>query len=141
MLTKQDNCHVCHVGYVGYVVSSIDSSDGVTSGRPYGVVGFLWKRFLDQYITILFDCYDWLCGIRIFSGKKEYYLLNVYLPYECEENRDRFNDYMAKIAVYFDTINNTCVTFICNFKLIFLRNHAISTMNIHCLYMTRIIFR
>ena len=42
----------------------------------------------------------------------DYYLLNVYLPYACEENRDRFNDYMAKIAVYFGTINSTCITII-----------------------------
>ena len=76
------------------------------------MVGFLWKRSLDQYITILDDCYDWLCG----SGNKEYYLLNVYLPYESEENRDRFNVDMAKIAIYVDTINSTCVTIIGDFN-------------------------
>ena len=54
------------------------------------------KRSLDQYITILDDCYDWLCGIRICSGNKEYYLLNVYLPYE--------------------SINSTCVTIIGDFN-------------------------
>ena len=55
MLTKQE-CHIlnnCHDGYVGYGVSPVDSSDGIISGRPYGGVGFLWKRSLDQYITIL----------------------------------------------------------------------------------------
>ena len=71
---------------------------------------------LDQYITILDDCCDWLCGIRICSGNKEYCLLNVYLPFESEENRDRFNDYMAKIAIYVDTINSTCVTIIGDFN-------------------------
>ena len=118
MLTKQE-CHIlnnCHDYYVGYGVSLVDSSDGIISGRPYGGVDFLWKRSLDQYITILDDCYDWLCGIRKCSGNKEYYLLNVYLPYESEEKRDRFNDYMAKTAIYVDTINSTCVTIIGDFN-------------------------
>ena len=77
MLAKQD-FHILnnsHDGYVGCGVSPVDSSE----------VGFLWKRSLDQRITILDDCYDWLCGTRICSGNKEYYLLNAYLPYECKD--------------------------------------------------------
>ena len=65
---------------------------------------------------MLDDCYNWLCRIRICSGNKEYYLLNVYLPYECEENRDTFNDFKAKIAVYVDKINSTCGTIIGDFN-------------------------
>ena len=94
MLTKQD-CHLlntCNDSYVDYCVSPLDASCGILSGRPHGGVG-LWKRSLDQYITILDDSYDWLCGIRICCGNREYYLLNVYLPYECQENRDRFIDH------------------------------------------------
>ena len=110
MLTKQDNhfANTCHDSHVGYGVSPLDASCGILSGRPYGGVG-LWKRSLDQYITILDDSYDWLCGVRI-CPNREYYLLNVYLPYECEENRERFIDYMSKIAVYVDSINSLCVT-------------------------------
>ena len=105
MLTKQD-CHllnICHDSYVGYSVSPVDASYGILSGRPYGGVGFfLWKRSLYQFIIILEYSYDWLCGIRICCGNRECYLLNVYLPYECEENWVRFIDYMSKIAVYVD---------------------------------------
>ena len=35
---------------------------------------------------------------------------------ECDESWDRFNDYMAKIAVYVDNINSTCVTIIGDFN-------------------------
>ena len=138
----------CHDDYVGYGVSPVDSSDGIISGRPYGGVGFLWKCSLDQYITILDDCYDWLCGIRICSGNNEYYLLNVYLPYECDENRDTFNDYMTKIVIYVDTINSTCVTIIGDFNTDISKKSVfgniffqISAMYVPCLYMTGIIFR
>ena len=40
------------------------------------------------------------------SGNKEYYLRNVYLPYEFDENRDRFNDYMAKMLIF---LRNQCL--------------------------------
>ena len=89
-------CHLLNTGYdsyVGYFVSPLDASCDIVSGRSYAGVGFLWKCSLDQYITKFDYSYDWFCGIRICSGNREYYLLNVYLPYECEENRDRFIDY------------------------------------------------
>ena len=78
-----------------------------------------------QYITIFGHCYDWLCGIKNCSGNEEYYLLNVYLPYESDENRDRFNDYMATIAVYVDNINSHVHQLLLALMLIFLRNQCL----------------
>ena len=60
MLTKQD-CHIlnnCHDGYIDYGISSVDSSDGIIYGRPYGGVGFFWKRSLDLSITVRDNYYD-----------------------------------------------------------------------------------
>ena len=100
MISKQD-CHVlnsCHRAYLGCGVSPVDASLGVLTGRPYGGVGFLWKRAIDKYVTII-DCdYDWLCCIKVSNNSKDFYLLNVYMPYECEDNRDVYNDYMSKIG-------------------------------------------
>ena len=77
---------------------TVDASLGVLSGRPYGGVGFLWKRAID--VTII-DCdYDWLCCIKVSNNSKDFYLLNVYMPYECEDNRDVYNDYMSKIVAF-----------------------------------------
>ena len=118
MISKQD-CHAlntCHRDYLGYGVSPVDASLGVLSGRPYGGVGFLWKHAIDEYIKTL-DCdYDWLCGIKVSNNGKDFYLLNVYLPYECEDNRDRYNDYMSKIVAFCNDINSTCIFIVGDFN-------------------------
>ena len=71
----------CHSEYYGYGVSPVDATLGVIAGRPYGGVGFLWKKCLDASVSVIEFEFDWLCGIKICDGKKEYALINVYLPY------------------------------------------------------------
>ena len=119
MLTKQE-CrtlnairHNCY----GYGVSPTDASFGVIRGRPRGGVGFLWKKHLNKHISII-DCeFDWICGIQINIGvNRDYYLLNVYLPYECEDHRNVFNDYLAKLNVVVLNINSTCITILGDFN-------------------------
>ena len=43
-------------------------------------------------------------------------LLNVYLPYECEDNRYRYNDYMSKIVAFCNDINSTCIFIVGDFN-------------------------
>ena len=114
MLTKQE-CMLlnsCHSDYYGYGVSPVDATLGIISGRPYGGVGFLWKKGLDANVSIIECEFDWLCGIKICDGKKEYVLINVYLPYECVDNRDDYSDCLAKLNVVIGNINTTCITVI-----------------------------
>ena len=91
MLTKQE-CSVLnsfHDNYYGYVVAPVDETLGVIRGRPHGGVGVLWKKHLDGCVSIIESEYDWLCCVRISEDiLKEYYLINVYLPYECTDNTD-----------------------------------------------------
>ena len=60
---------------------------------------------------LIIECeYDWLCVIKICKCKKEYFLLNVYVPYECNDNRDDCNDCLAKLNVVIENIKRTCIT-------------------------------
>ena len=67
----------CHSVYYGFGVSPVDATLGIISGRPYGGVGFLWKKGLDANVSIIECEFDWLCGIKICDGKIEYLLMNV----------------------------------------------------------------
>ena len=86
------------------------------SSRPYGGVGFLWNKSLDASISPTKSDYDWLCCIKIRGGKKEYFLINVYLPFVSDENGDNFNDCLAKLNVFTESINGICVTVLGNFN-------------------------
>ena len=48
----------------------VDATLGIIPGRPYGGVGFLWKKGLDANVSIIECEFDWLCGIKICDGKK-----------------------------------------------------------------------
>ena len=38
------------------------------------------------------------------------------MPYECEDNRDVYNDYMSKIVAYCNGINSTCIFIVGDFN-------------------------
>ena len=38
------------------------------------------------------------------------------MPYECEDNRDVFNDYMSKIVAFCNGINSTCIFIVGDFN-------------------------
>ena len=38
------------------------------------------------------------------------------MPYECEDNRDRYNDYMSKIVAFCNDINSTCIFIVADFN-------------------------
>ena len=44
------------------------------------------------------------------------YLLNVYMPHECEDNRDMFNDYVLKMVAFCNGINSTCIFIVGDFN-------------------------
>ena len=106
----------CHSDYYGYGVTPVDATLGIISGRHRGGVGFQWKKGLDANVSIMEYELDWLCGIKICDGKKEYVLINVYLPYECVDNRDDYSDCLAKLNVVIENINSTCITVIVYFN-------------------------
>ena len=61
--------------YCGYGNASFDNTK-LRIGRPFGGVGFMWKKVLDKHVTIVNS--DWLICIRLF----DFYIINIYLPYE-----------------------------------------------------------
>ena len=98
-------------------MAPVDETLGVIRGRPRGGVGVLWKKHLDCCVAIIESEYDWLCCVRISEDiLKEYYQINVYLPYECTDNTDEFNDCLVKLNVFIDSINSTCVTIVGDFN-------------------------
>lgn len=63
----------------GVVLSSMNENV-ITSGRPYGGVGFIWrKNLIVKYKILKFDCAE-ICGIKILLNNVWIGLFNVYMP-------------------------------------------------------------
>ena len=92
--------------YCGYGNASFDNTK-LRIGRPFGGVGFMWKKVLDKHVTIVNSTYDWLICIRLF----DFYIINIYLPYESPNNIDLFEDRLVKLFLYCELLNtsNFCI--------------------------------
>ena len=66
MILKQE-CSILnnvHEDFYGYAVSPVDGSTGIIIGRPYGGVGFIWRKSIDFAIEIVCTDYDWLVCLK-----------------------------------------------------------------------------
>ena len=74
-------------------------------------VAILWKADLDGYITPVnsFE-FDLMIGIKICNLARLFYLINVYLQYECADKEVEFVDRMCKLNVILDELDSNCVS-------------------------------
>ena len=92
--------------FCGYGNAAFDNSQ-LRIGRPFGGVGFMWNKNIDRYVSIIKSDYDWLICIKMFN----FYIINVYMPYECPNNVDKFNTQLIQLFLYCDCLNtsNYCI--------------------------------
>ena len=118
MLLKQE-CHILnnvHDDFYGYGISPVDCTKGVLSGRPYGGVGFLWRKSLDLSISVVETKHDWLGCIKITDCNKVFFLINVYMPYESDVNLDKYQDCLGKLSVFMQETASTCISVVGDFN-------------------------
>ncbi len=92
--------------FLSHGISSVDTSQGLLSGRPHGGLGILWRRALGESIAILnFDDHR-ILGLTIKGKLFELLLVNVYLPTCGSANAEVYQEYMGKLdALVRDTEN------------------------------------
>jgi exonuclease III len=118
MIIKQE-CNILNnadLDFYGYGISPVNGEDGIITGRPYGGVGFLWRKSIDEAVQVINSDHNWLSCLKVSTKKKEFYVINVYLPYECQSNVENYNDCLAKLALYVDNINSTCIYIVGDFN-------------------------
>ena len=91
--TKQDLeiSNTIMPSFVSVGVAKVDLAKCLLSGRPSGGVTTFYRQSLARCIKpITFPECDWCVGLEFDSGNKSFYLINVYLPYENDENEDEY---------------------------------------------------
>ena len=84
-----------HFEFEGVGTSAIDLSSSLFSGRPHGGIVILLRKSNRDKSQIHFydDCR--LLGVIININTCSYYFLNVYLPYQCDDNYVVFVEYIG----------------------------------------------
>ena len=80
----------------GFGTTTMDISKGILSGKPYGRVAVLIRKSIRKACQI--HSYDdsHLLGITVSTSDISCYFLNVYVPYQCDDNYDLFVEYIGK---------------------------------------------
>ena len=85
-----------HKDFDVYSISAVDCTEALV-GRPYGGLSVLWRKTSNIVKICSFDD-PRVLGIEINTIDKNFYVLNVYLPYYCQENYDLYLYYVGKIS-------------------------------------------
>ena len=101
-----------HPDFEGYGLSAINLTKDIFRGRPFGGVAILVRKIIRPLASFKYHDDPRLLGLELCSNSsnERYLLLNVYLPYQCDDNFDEFMEYMGKIS---DIIEESPCTHIC----------------------------
>ena len=88
------------------------------SGRPHGGLCFLWRRSLDLFIEpLIYVDEKRLLGLKITSSNATILLLNVYLPFQTDDNADEYLEILGKIQAISDSFESTNIFIIGDFNV------------------------
>ena len=91
-----------HKDFMSFGISSMDLSDGLILGRPFGGLAVLWKNNLAPFVKpISFDD-NRIIGLECKIDDLKILLLGVYLPYDTKKNFDQYVYYLAKLKSIVD---------------------------------------
>ena len=87
-----------HPEFEAYGISTTKDSDEIINGRPYGGLAILIRK---QYRPICdFQSFDdsRLLGVTISSSVDKYCFINVYMPYQHDNNYETFMECIGKLS-------------------------------------------
>ena len=108
--SKQDlsNLNNLHNDYHGIGVSTTDFRDKIVHGHPPGGVAIFWHISLEQYIKPIDLAVDWCVAVEFNIGITKCVVLNLYIPYQCAENEEKYLEDLGEINTILQELDNTC---------------------------------
>lgn len=86
-----------HEKFNGVGVSAVNSTNKLVSGRPHGGIAFLWKKDLDVSVEVVQYDDSRIMGLKMKGEHFSMLFVNVYLPFECDENAPEYSHCLGKI--------------------------------------------
>ena len=105
-----------HQDFMSYGISSIDPSDSLILGRPYGGVAVLWKNDLAQFVNPVSFNDDRIIGLECHINNVKILFLGVYLPYDNKRNFDQYVYYLSKLKSIIDDFDSPHVCLLGDFN-------------------------
>ena len=116
---RPDELHLLntiHPDFIGNGVSAMNISNGILLGRPFGGVCVIWRRSLSSHITVMKYDDSRIIGCKFSSDGIDKVYLNVYLPYQCDDNHDEYLCYLGKLTSIIDEMSTSHICIVGDFN-------------------------
>lgn len=113
-LCKQDLASLNSIvpGFHGVGETTTDLADNIVRGHAPGGVAILWKDTLEQCVKPVELGLNWCNAIDVTVGLKRFILINVYMPYQCRENEDKYIEVLGALGALIEELDCTCYTIV-----------------------------
>ena len=88
-------------------IGRTDDFENISNAR--GGVAIFYRKELAQYIKKLDTNLDWLTGIEIAINGHKFIVITIYMPYQCEENKETYKQYLGALDALLDELETTSV--------------------------------
>ena len=106
--------------------SPIDPKEGITVGRKHGGLGIMWNKNLTTANPINYEAH-WIQGLNITNNNKSILVLNVYFPYQCNANVDKYIECLGKLESILRGCDNEVIYIVGDFNANLVRDSNNST--------------
>ena len=104
-----------HKEYNDFSISSVDLGE-LLSGRPFGGLSLLLHKNLENCCQVLSFEDNRILGLTVKTRDRDLLILNVYLPYDCNDNFDDYILYIGKISSIIEEYKSNEVMIIGDFN-------------------------
>lgn len=105
-----------HNDFVAYGISSIDPSQGLILGRPFGGVAVLWRNNLSPFVRPISFNDDRIVALECCINGLKILLIGVYLPYDNKQNFAQYVHYLAMLKSIIDEYDSPYVCILGDFN-------------------------
>ena len=105
--TKQElkQLNNLHKEFIGIGTTKYDETEGLCNAR--GGVAIMYKKNLAKYIKQFQTNLDWCNAIEINIASRRVMIINVYMPYQCEQNRELYIQCLGALKSLIDDLPST----------------------------------
>ena len=105
--TKQDlkQLNNLHKEFIGIGTTKYDESDGLCNAR--GGVAIMFRKNIAKYIKQFETNLDWCNAIEISIASYKVIIINIYMPYQCEQNREAYMQCLGALKSLIDELPTT----------------------------------
>ena len=105
--TKQDlkQLNSLHHEFIGIGTTRFDNSEGLCNAR--GGVAIMYRKNIAKYIKQFETNLDWCNAVELNIDSHRVIILNVYMPYQCQENRETYIQCLGALKSLIDELPST----------------------------------